>query len=62
MHKLLGILACAATALAPSLVLAAPIDDAQDVAKALNAYAGRGVIRMFFERAGRIYSTDFMIR
>ncbi|MBX6330932.1 MAG: trypsin-like peptidase domain-containing protein [Gemmatimonadaceae bacterium] len=40
----------------------APIDDAQDVAKALNAYAGRGVIRMFFERAGRIYSTDFMIR
>jgi serine protease Do len=39
-----------------------PIDNAQDVAKALDAFAGRGVIRMFFERAGRIYSTDFMIR
>jgi serine protease Do len=39
-----------------------PIDNAQDVAKALDAFSGRGVIRMFFERGGRIYSTDFMIR
>jgi serine protease Do len=39
-----------------------PITSAQDVAKALDNYAGRGVIQMFFERGGRIYSTDFMIR
>jgi serine protease Do len=39
-----------------------PVASAQDVAKALDAYAGRGVIQMFFERGGRIYSTDFMIR
>ncbi|HEU4643831.1 MAG TPA: trypsin-like peptidase domain-containing protein [Gemmatimonadaceae bacterium] len=40
----------------------ASIDDAQDVAKALDAFADRGMIRMFFERGGRIYFTDFMIR
>lgn len=39
-----------------------PVDNAQGAAKALNAYGGRGVIRMFFERGGRIYSTDFMVR
>jgi serine protease Do len=39
-----------------------PIDDAQDVAKALNAFAGHGVIHMYFERGGQIYSTDFMVR
>ena len=38
------------------------IDNAQDVAKALNAFAGRGVIHMYFERGGQIYSTDFMVR
>jgi serine protease Do len=38
------------------------IASAQDVAKALDAYAGRGVIQMYFERGGRIYSTDFIIR
>ncbi|HEX6536321.1 MAG TPA: trypsin-like peptidase domain-containing protein [Gemmatimonadaceae bacterium] len=40
----------------------ASIDDAQDVAKALDAFADRGMIRMFFERGGRIYFTDFMIK
>ncbi|MEP6690209.1 MAG: trypsin-like peptidase domain-containing protein [Gemmatimonadaceae bacterium] len=40
-----------------------PVASAQDAAKALDVYAGGGnIIRMFFERGGRIYSTDFMIR
>lgn len=39
-----------------------PIENAQDVQKALNALAGRGVIHMYFERGGQIYSTDFMVR
>ena len=39
-----------------------PIENAQDVQKALNALAGRSVIHMYFERGGQIYSTDFMVR
>ncbi|HEY9448787.1 MAG TPA: trypsin-like peptidase domain-containing protein [Gemmatimonadaceae bacterium] len=39
-----------------------PINNAQDVAKALDALSGRDIVRMYFERGGRIYSTDFMIR
>jgi serine protease Do len=39
-----------------------PIEGAQDVAKVLDALSGRDVVRMYFERGGRIYSTDFMIR
>jgi serine protease Do len=39
-----------------------PIDDAQDVAKSFDALSGRDIVRMYFERGGRIYSTDFMIR
>jgi S1-C subfamily serine protease len=39
-----------------------PIDNAQDVAKVFDALSGRDVVRMYFERGGRIYSTDFMIR
>ena len=39
-----------------------PIETANDAARALNAAAGRETIHMFFERGGRIYSTDFMIR
>lgn len=39
-----------------------PIDNAQDVQRALNALAGRSVIHMYFERGGQIYSTDFMVR
>jgi serine protease Do len=40
-----------------------PITSAQDAARALDEYAGGGnIIRMFVERGGRIYSTDFMIR
>jgi serine protease Do len=39
-----------------------PVETANDAAHALNAGAGRATIRMFFERRGRIYSTEFMIR
>jgi serine protease Do len=39
-----------------------PISSAEDVSRALDYYAGRGVIRLFFERQGQIYPTDFVIR
>jgi serine protease Do len=38
------------------------IGSAEDAAKALNYYGGRGPIRMFLERDGQIYITDFIIR
>lgn len=38
------------------------IRSAQDAARALDYYGGRGVIRMFVERGGAIYQTDFIIR
>ncbi|HJU88231.1 MAG TPA: trypsin-like peptidase domain-containing protein [Gemmatimonadaceae bacterium] len=39
-----------------------PIENAEDAARALDLYGGRGAIRLFFERGGNIYSTDFIIR
>ena len=39
-----------------------PIDDAGEAAKALDYYGGRGPIQLFFERGGRVYSTDFQLR
>ena len=39
-----------------------PIDDADEAARALDYYGGRGPIRVFFERAGQVYSTDFVIQ
>ena len=39
-----------------------PIESADEAARAIDAYAGRGVIRMFFERGGRVLWTDFIIR
>lgn len=39
-----------------------PVADAQEAARALEYYIGRGPIRMYFERNGTIYSTDFRIR
>ena len=39
-----------------------PIDDAAEAARALDYYGGRGPIRVFFEREGQIYSTDFVIQ
>jgi serine protease Do len=39
-----------------------PVTSAEDVSRALDYYAGRGVIRLFFERQGQIFPTDFVIR
>ena len=39
-----------------------PINGADQAARALNYYGGRGPIRMFFERHGRVYTTDFSIQ
>ncbi len=39
-----------------------PIESADEAARAIDAYAGRGLIRMYYERAGRAYFTDFIIR
>lgn len=39
-----------------------PVETANDAARALDAGAGRATFHMFFERGGRIYSTDFMTR
>lgn len=35
-----------------------PVTDAQSVERVLNAY-GRGIVRVYFERGGQIYSTEF---
>ena len=39
-----------------------PVESAEEVARALDALAGRGPIRVYFERGGRVFSTDFSIR
>ncbi len=39
-----------------------PVQSADEVARALDAYAGRGPIRVVFERGGRYAFTDFLIR
>jgi serine protease Do len=39
-----------------------PITSAEEAARAIDYYAGRGPIRMFVERNGQIYSTDFAIQ
>jgi serine protease Do len=39
-----------------------PVADAQQTARTLEYFIGRGPIRMFFERAGRVFFTDFQIR
>jgi serine protease Do len=38
------------------------ISSAQDAARALDYYGSRGVIRMFLERGGAIFTTDFVLR
>ena len=38
------------------------IADADAAARALEYYGGRGPIRMYFERGGRVYATDFQIQ
>lgn len=39
-----------------------PIEQASDVARAFDAYAGRGALRLVFERRGYFYTTDFVIQ
>jgi serine protease Do len=39
-----------------------PVGSADEAARALEYYGGRGPIRLFFERGGQVYSTDFYIR
>ena len=39
-----------------------PVTSADEAARALDYYGGRGPIRLFFERGGQVYSTDFYIR
>jgi membrane-associated protease RseP (regulator of RpoE activity) len=39
-----------------------PVASAEDVTRALDYYAGKGTIRVFFEHEGSIYPTDFFIR
>jgi serine protease Do len=38
------------------------VTSAEDVAKAIDYYSQRGAIRLFVEREGAVYTTDFMIR
>jgi serine protease Do len=39
-----------------------PITTANEAAQAITYYGGRGPIRVFFEHAGRVYSTDFQLQ
>ena len=39
-----------------------PVADAPQAARTLEYFIGRGPIRMFFERGGRVFFTDFQIR
>ena len=39
-----------------------PITNAEDAARAIDVFGSRGPIRMFFERGGRVYSTDFVLK
>jgi len=38
-----------------------PVTSADEVARAIDYYAGRGPIRIYFERGGRLAFTDFLI-
>ena len=40
----------------------AAVEDAQGVERLLTAPGARGVMRMFFERAGQVYTSDFIIK
>jgi serine protease Do len=39
-----------------------PVSTADEVARAIDAFAGRGMIRLYFERGGQVVFTDFIIR
>ena len=38
------------------------IQTAEDASKALDYYSGRGIVRLFCERGGQTFATDFWIR
>jgi Do/DeqQ family serine protease len=38
------------------------VNSAEEVQRAIDYYAGRGPIRLYFERGGRVYFTDFVIQ
>ncbi len=38
------------------------IEDASAVEKAITSLGGRGALRLFFERGGQVFSSDFMVR
>jgi len=40
----------------------APVATAEDVARLIDYYAGRGPIRLFYERGGQLLSTDFYVQ
>jgi hypothetical protein len=39
-----------------------PITSADQAARALNYYANRGTIRMYFEHNGQVFTTDFSVQ
>jgi serine protease Do len=39
-----------------------PVSSADQAARALNYYSGRGPIRMYFEHNGQVFTTDFSIQ
>ncbi|MBX9927428.1 MAG: PDZ domain-containing protein, partial [Gemmatimonadaceae bacterium] len=39
-----------------------PITDAQQAARVLESLSGRGAVRMWFERGGLVYQSDFQVR
>jgi serine protease Do len=39
-----------------------PIASADEAAKAIDYYGGRGPIQLYFEHGGRVYTTDFQLR
>ena len=40
----------------------APVASAEDAARAIDAYGGRGPIRLYIERARQLFTTDFVVR
>ncbi|MFN2564486.1 MAG: trypsin-like peptidase domain-containing protein [Gemmatimonadaceae bacterium] len=39
-----------------------PVRSAEDAARAINYYAGRGPMAIFFEREGQVFRSDFLLR
>jgi S1-C subfamily serine protease len=39
-----------------------PVGSAEDGARAIDYYAGRGPMTVFFERDGQVFRSDFLLR